>query len=794
MLPLHVALVSTRSTVSAARLSVASALRHAPDAHVNVADLDGSYTPIADETVYTLGDLGIRRDELHRSVVALGVLTAARAAHSTLADRLSDGATVLALTAGVVLLGAPTALVAGARREGICVVPRSTGALPRDGRWPGEDALAQKGAHAVEMFALQGAQPKLITAWRDTWAVPGDRWLDVALSRVPHSTLRAPTALLSPWNLLADQHISATGPSEILLADIRLDGQAVAALDLSRLDPSRPWELAPQDNMEHRARLSEHPALTWACEDAARWIDHDVMDRGQDLSGFDLTATSLGFPIDPLIRSLVRGSCTELIASPDTCAPDPIDPAAAPEFAAWLADPSGDEVLGRYLLALHRSRPDLRTAFPGVPGEHTSAFLAWAKEHGRHEPAYPPGLVDLCLRRAGRPAPVPSAGVRPNGVNVVGYLRGELGIGESARLMVRALTAAHVPHHTVSADRHLASRQSAVTPLRHDGSAFDTSLICVNADMTAEVARTVPALLAHTYRIGMWYWEVENFPKEQRGAFADVDEVWVATDFVRAAIEPHSPVPVRTLTPPLPQPRDVVAINRDRLGLPDYPFLLFSFDYLSTAERKNPLGLVDAFVRAFTPDDRVVLVVKSINSNLRPGDAERLRCRAALEPHVVLIEDYLDADDRDGLLAACHAYVSLHRAEGLGLTMAEAMALGKPVIATGYSGNLQFMTPENSFLVPWSPIAIPAGAAPYPEGTVWADPDLDAAAEMMRLVIDDPDLAARRGARAASDMLSHSPELAGRRIAARLAEIQHGSPLGSIGARVRGIARLARGG
>ena len=259
---------------------------------------------------------------------------------------------------------------------------------------------------------------------------------------------------------------------------------------------------------------------------------------------------------------------------------------------------------------------------------------------------------------------------------------------------------------------------------------------------------------------------------------------------MRAAIEPTSPVPVRTITPPLPQRGAAPTITRAELGLPERPIFLFSFDYLSTAERKNPEGLVDAFTSAFAPGDGPVLVIKSINADRRPGEAERLRLRAAAEADVVLLEEYLDASHRDALVALCDCYVSLHRSEGLGLTMAEAMAWGKPVIATNYGSNLQFMTDENSFLVPWQPAAIPAGAAPYPAGGVWADPDLDAAARLMRAVIDEPEIAAARGARAAADIATmHSAAVAGQQIKARLDEI---APQRRACSRLTATARLRR--
>ncbi len=143
------------------------------------------------------------------------------------------------------------------------------------------------------------------------------------------------------------------------------------------------------------------------------------------------------------------------------------------------------------------------------------------------------------------------------------------------------------------------------------------------------------------------------------------------------------------------------AVARTELGLPEGFVFLFVFDYASVFERKNPVGLVRAFKQAFAPGEGPVLAIKSINGGVHLTKREWLHYEAEGRPDIVLLEEYLPAGHKDALLAACDCYVSLHRAEGFGLTMAEAMALGKPTIATGYSGNLEFMTPENSYLVGW---------------------------------------------------------------------------------------------
>ena len=155
-------------------------------------------------------------------------------------------------------------------------------------------------------------------------------------------------------------------------------------------------------------------------------------------------------------------------------------------------------------------------------------------------------------------------------------------------------------------------------------------------------------------------------------------------------------------------------------------------------ERKNPIGLIDAFTRAFPEPGRPAALPEE--HQRRPLPAELARVQAAIggRPDIVVSDEYVDHDRLTALTAHCDCYVSLHRSEGFGLTIAEAMAFGKPAIATGYSGNLAFMDAESSYLVPYSLPSLDAAIGPYPAGTVWADPDLDEAARFMRQVVEDP--------------------------------------------------------
>jgi glycosyltransferase involved in cell wall biosynthesis len=770
----QIALVSCSPILAQARATVGSAFDVAPTCAMHVLDLDGSYVPLRNEQVVTPREVGVDTRERHVRAALLGPGGLVRWTQpALLRHALRAGPAVLAVSAGVLLLRDPSELADIAARDQVALIARSAEALPADGTWPGPADMLATGSYTPHLLAVGAEAIAFLDLWEQLAADPrtaSDRWLDSAASYLPHRPVSAARFLVSVW----------TGGSarigEAADGTLQVDGEPALALDLTRLDPDAPWLLDAHADGPPRVRLSAHPGLARL---AARYASGIRTDAVRPPRSAGVWVTSLGVDVHPQLRTVYRAALQESSSLSIDALPDPFDPGRREELAAWLVQPAADGSdlgLGRYLASIYRSRPDLRFTYPGVPGEHVDAFLRWAEKHGRQEAGYSPAVIDLALAAMGGDAstrpPGGSPGLRRAGVNVVGYLRGELGVGESARLMLSALTAGGIPHATASVDRQLQSRQGATYVATAKTAPYDTTLLCVNADQTPTVAACVPSLLERSYRIGMWYWEVEDFPASQHEGFRHVDEVWVATDFVRHAIEPHSPVPVRTITPPLPQPRTVTGRTRADLGLPQRPFFLFSFDYLSTVERKNPWGLVDAFEAAFTPGEGPLLVIKSINAEHRPDQAERLRLRVAGSPDVLLLEDYLEAEDRDALVALCDCYVSLHRSEGLGLTMAEAMALGKPVIATGYSGNLQFMTEANSFLVPWTPTSIPTGCEPYPAGGAWAEPDLEVASQLMRTVLQDGQLAAARGRQGAQDLrVLHSPEVAGRQVSARLAEL-----------------------
>jgi glycosyltransferase involved in cell wall biosynthesis len=273
------------------------------------------------------------------------------------------------------------------------------------------------------------------------------------------------------------------------------------------------------------------------------------------------------------------------------------------------------------------------------------------------------------------------------------------------------------------------------------------------------------------YRIAYWNWELENVPDEWVKAAELVNEIWSPTQFVADAMRRRMPKPVLHMLPGV-EVGPIEDIDRASLNVPenDYVFL-FMFDLHSQIHRKNPVAVFRAFREAFRADDAATLIIKTSGGDTQPADLALLR-ETIHGPNVILVDEMMTRPRAYGLIAMSDCFVSLHRAEGFGLGIAEAMLLAKPVIATGYSGNLDFMDRTNSLLVDYERVEIKEDRPIYPRGEFWAEPSVEQAAAYMREVYERPADARARAERALPGVERLlSLEAAGRRMRTRLEQI-----------------------
>ncbi|MFV0317023.1 MAG: glycosyltransferase [Microthrixaceae bacterium] len=559
-----------------------------------------------------------------------------------------------------------------------------------------------------------------------------------------------------------------TGTGAILSESVTGDLQSLLGsrsgpllVDMAGLDPRAPWAFVPP-TLDAAAR----DRLQGICRGrSTRMLGSGMDDQDPGSPGSVMPGVTDTYELRRFHRRMLSASLGE----PDSpLPPNPYVTGEVGDFVAALGAPTEPTAKGpvEYIDQVFARRHDVAAAFSRARWADAGSLNQWTWSHGLSD-----GETSL-VTLVGEPAPVGSpvrasaVGERPFGVNLVGYLGAELGLGVAARRMREALRVAGVPFAEVSYDR-TSSRQSELSGgpaerLSADRKPYHFNLLLITPDQLPLFVADIGAdFLAGHHNIGLWYWESDVMSPQQAEALTLVDEIWVATEYLTRAFSGHG-LPVSVVPSPLVfNTPDPTTSDRSRHGLDDRFTFLFSYDFLSVAERKNPLGLIEAYQRAFPEPGSTHLVLKSINGDLFPEKLAQVRWVAADRDDITVRDEMLDPADRLGLVAAADCYVSLHRSEGLGLTMAEAMAVGTPVVATAYSGNLDFMPPGSAMLVPATEEVVGPGHYYPPEGH-WGAPDLDAAAEAMVAVATDAQLRRSLVERGAEALVPFSYETVGR--------------------------------
>ena len=503
------------------------------------------------------------------------------------------------------------------------------------------------------------------------------------------------------------------------------------------------------------------------------------------------------------VPALVPGRYVETLASP---APDvPAGPAPLPRLALCLREVHADlrtlsveHDEGRVdllcaLAILAVERPDLA---PTVPADVRVALAADdAVLQRMAERLWPSGATDRRARlgqvlfEARLQVPQPAPEVRTKrldaDVQVIGPLSRASGLGQAARLSAELIEAAGFSVHRVDLSPGDPTPRLSERPRYATEPGRAAVTLChLNAETMPLLAACAPGAFTAGHLIAYPFWELSTPARLHRLGVSLVNEIWTASAFGRSVWQAAGDLPVTEVGLACPEPP---ALDRSKaraeleargVATPGEFVFLVAFDALSFVERKNPLAAVRAFQAAFPRERKVRLVVKTQN---RAGAApsatwDRIEAIAREDRRIVLMDRTLSYADQLALTAGADALVSLHRAEGWGFAVIEAMALGVPVLCTDYSATREFATHETAWLVRHDLVPVSPDAYVYVEPHHrWADPDVeDAARQMRRMVADRVERETRAQAARALVSRKFSIEAVARRYRARLSDLLGG--------------------
>jgi glycosyltransferase involved in cell wall biosynthesis len=618
----------------------------------------------------------------------------------------------------------------------LILTPHLTGFIPGD-EHPSERTILQAGTYNLGFLVVSRQPPldRFLAWWKgklefqcvvdtERGLFVDQKWMDLTPGLFAGVTiLRHDGYNVAYWNL-RQRTVVGNG------ANATVNGQPLRFFHFSGFDPVTPDMVSRYDF-----------ALTVAgAGDAGKLIeDYLAAIRGAGYESFRKAPYAFGtFADGTKLLNAARIAYRNSSALQAACGADPF---AHPEVFRGIRGPSrsprATQIAVQAYRSLSRARP-LVLLFPKPLRTAMREFLL-----GRKEPAPPAIRAESTL---------------PPGLNIVGNVTHDTGVGESARLCQKSCEAAGLANHLID----VGIREQPV---------YRASIYHVNADQLPAVYSELSDLFrASAYNIGVWHWELPELPDALTSSAEPLDEIWAPSAFVQSAISRKVTIPVVHMPHGI-EVTEIEPCSPEELGVPPERFtFLCMFDFESVMERKNPFGAVEAFRRAFPDQSQAALLIKAAHADKHPREYTELKERLRGISNVYLTDRMLSRARVNGLLAACDSIVSLHRSEGFGLILAEAMYLGKPVVATGWSGNMDFMNSGNSCPVAYEIVKLGRTYGNYLAGQQWAEPDVDHAAHLMRRVYEDAAFRTQIGERARQTIRSQfSLEAAGLRYRRRLA-------------------------
>jgi glycosyltransferase involved in cell wall biosynthesis len=640
----------------------------------------------------------------------------------------------------------------------IALTPHSLHGFPKDELRPTARDIMASGTFNLGFIAIKNSEQsyEFLSWWNDKLLYDcvsdvennlftDQRWIDFVPSYYFFSVIRDYGYNVAYWNL---------HERKVTKEDSRyyINSSPLRFFHFSGYSPNKPWILSKHVADKPRVVVSSNSLLKELVENYGNSaVEHGWGVKSSLVYGYSKLNEQI--VLTPRIRKRYRNELIEATRGKGEF--PPLANGSQETVLAWLNKQIPES--GRLNVSLFdvwKGQPDLQAAFPLALGKEAKRLVWWAHKYGIGEGKVNESTIkiyDKPMQAAKSSSELPLS--KKLGVNVAGYFKGEFGVGQFGRLVARAAISSGLPVTTLVNGR-TESRQDEVFELTDSKVLYPVTIGSINADQFALWLEEIPSeVKAHSKFVGVWAWEIESFPKHMHTAFDYVDEVWAISSFVRDSMQPHTRKPVLVFPCPIIAPVISEKLDRSAIGISeDDEFNLFMFDFFSIFRRKNPLDLIEAHILAFPNETGPKLIIKTINGQNHASQQEQLRYAVGTRKDIIIINSYMSREQLHSLLSECQTYISLHRSEGYGLTLAEAMSLGKPVIATAYSGNMDFMSEQNAILVPYELVKVGNDAFPYPEDSRWAQPNIEFAANAMRELSEDESLRSRIGNQARIDV------------------------------------------
>ena len=730
----HACTIVARNYLPAARVLAESFREQHPDGEFTVLlidDRDRAVDPAAESfALRYIDEIGIEPQDLNVMSAIYDPMELAVAAKPWLLERLlRDGTNeVVYLDADIRLYGPLDEAVTLAAQHGIVLTPHVTTPMARDGKLSDEETILGSGSYNLGFIAVSPAAGDFVDFWKErlrrdcivdkpSMHFGDQRWTDFVPGMFSVHILRDATYNVAYWNL-DHRALEWTGER------YEVDGRPLRFFHFSGYDPDSPHLLSKHQGATPRVLLSEYPAVAKICDE----YRNSLLRSGYlEMSGteYGYGRTLNGVRLDSVMRRTYREEVVECETKGFPNPPNPFDGDGS-GFLDWIsAGPPH-----RYLLALWRSRPDLQREFPNPEGDDAAGFAQWARAEAAA------GILDSRVvsisANASSGLETTPIELRP-GVRLAGRFGPTTEIG---RICERVIEVVQDDFEVSSPPNRMSS--SADSGFRM-GPTRDLNMNLVS--VIPEDLRRLPDELNEEFfrsRFNVAYldWPYERFSERLGDALDRFQEVWVTSEFARNAVAAGTGIPTFVVHPSLDeiQLREVPLSESNRR----YRFVGI-VDLADDVDRQNPVGIIEAFSKAFEPGQEAMLEIGMLNASNGVAGSEMIRRAAGNRQDIALVKVGSGRSELDEFIAHADCFVSLHRSTAFGLYPALAAMQGTPLITVGFGGIVEYVDASTAYLVDWQPKQIPTDHDPYFTCSDWAEPIPGDAAHLMRHVFENPD-------------------------------------------------------